>query len=352
MSSSDRTWVLGALGPRGGQYLPVRLVVCCVVRVRQHPTGARIVTRGQLERAGVLMGQPADEVTLAVADALLPAPLPPALHAFLRVCDGARAGEVEVFGTDRIIEMTNAGAHAWKLPSGTLVVGSAGAGRALVMLGGRDEVDEVDDDPWDVRTVELSADTPLDLFLLHHGVPLRDREPWSTLPALVPALEHARASLTRDVEALIEVGIASRVGEPLPSSLRGVRLIDMSTGARLLASEEYEMFLVNYRPNAPAPGPLAADHWAQACEAIVSSELRDLVRAAPVTGPMGATGRAGDDEMTVADIVRGLAWLALIGKARDDLADIMRSRDRSRPGRSLAQVFLAGHVPVSLRAAI
>lgn len=307
--------------------------------------------REQLQRAGALMGPPADEIALAVADALLPSPLPLALRTFLMICDGARLGAIEVFDTDRLIETTDAGAHAWQLPSGTLVVGTAGEGRALVMMSGRDEVNEVDDAPWDVTTVELCADTPLDLFLSRHGVPLRDREPWSELPGLAAAIEQVQTSLARDVEALLEIGIASRAGQMLPSSLQGFRPVNMSTGIQQLVSEDHEMFILNYRPEAPVPGPSAAAHWAQACEALVSERLRDLVRAAPVQGEISEVGRLSDDDLTVTDHVRGLAWLALLGKARDDLADIMYSSATSldrRPGQKLAQVFLAGHVPVSL----
>lgn len=98
------------------------------------------MTREQLEEVGgIAIGPPSDDIALAIADALLPAPLPPALRAFLSICDGAQAGEVEVFDTERIIAATNAGRHAWQLPSDTLVIGAAGAGRALIMTGGRDE---------------------------------------------------------------------------------------------------------------------------------------------------------------------------------------------------------------------
>lgn len=314
------------------------------------------MTREQLGRLeGVVIGPPADEAALAVADALLPVPLPPALRVFLTLCDGARAGDVEVFSAERITETTNHGAHTWQLPDDTLVIGAAGPGRALIMIAGRDEVDEVDNDPWDARTMEVAANTPLDLFVRHQGVSLRDRDLWSALPALAPALERTRVSLARDVDALVEVGIASRVGEPLPASLSGFRQVSVAPGARLLVSEEYERFLLNYRPDAPASGSWAGRDWEQACESVVSAHLRDRIRTSPISGPIGVLGPIAEDgEMTAADIVRDHALFALLGKARDDLADMMVSRrDRGpRPGQRLARVFLAGHVPVSLQAAI
>ncbi|SHK71050.1 hypothetical protein SAMN05421803_12913 [Nocardiopsis flavescens] len=313
------------------------------------------MTRERLENlTGVILGSPADEVALAVADALAPAPLPPALRAFLTICDGAQAGGVEVFSAERITQATNHGAHSWQLPADTLVIGTAGPGRALIMGAGQDEVHEVDDDPWDARTLELTADTPLDLFVRHRGMPLQDRAPWSVIPGLGAALDVTRASLTRDVEALLDTGIASRVGEPLPLSLRGLRQLDVASGARLPASDEYHMFLVNYRPDAPATGPSARKEWEQACEAIVSAALHDRIRAAPVSAVIDAIGSVSDDdEMTMADTVRSSAWLALLGKTRDELALLLGGEDHGdAPLRQLAQVILAGHVPVSLDAAI
>lgn len=307
---------------------------------------------------GVILGAPADEVALAVADALLPAPLPPALRAFLTICDGAQAGGVEVFSAERITETTNQGAHTWHLPDDTLVIGTAGPGRALIMIAGRDEVDEVDDDPWDVRTIDLSAGTPLDLFVRHRGIPLRDRAAWSTMPGLSAALDAIRTSLAGDVEALLDTGIGSRVGEPLPSSLHGFRRVDAASGTRLLTSHDYEMFLVNYRPDAPAPGPSAQREWERACEAIVSAALLDRIRAAPVSAMIESIGSVNDDDLTAAQTVRSLAFLALLGKARDDMSALVRGDDDDdkrpgpSPGQRLAQVFLAGHVPVSPDAAI
>ncbi|MFI8595637.1 SMI1/KNR4 family protein [Microbacterium sp. NPDC078428] len=309
------------------------------------------MTQGQLEHlTGVILGAPADEVTLAVADALLPTPVPPVLRAFLTICDGAKAGGIEVFSAERITEMTNRGAHTWQLPPDALIIGMAGAGRALVMMNGRDEVCEVDDDPWDSRTMEVAADTPLDLFVRHRGLPLRDRPLWSALPGLGAALDAIRTSAERDVEALLDVGIASRVGTLLPASLRGFRQVGVPSGARLLASEEFQMFLVNDRPDAPAPGPLAAREWERACESIVSAQHRNRIRMSPVSAVIEAIDSLRDGELTAADIVRDLAWLALLGKARHELALLLGGDDRrgDAPVQQLARVFLAGHVPVGL----
>lgn len=313
------------------------------------------MTREQLEEvAGIALAAPADPVALAVADALLPAPLPPALRSFLVVCDGARAGGVEVFDAERITESTGHGAHSWQLPADTLVIGTAGPGRALIMTGGRDEVHEVDDDPWDARTVELAADTPLNLFVRHRGMPLKDRPPWSAVPGLGAGIDTTRTTLARVLEALLDTGIGVRAGAPLPSSLSGFQPVDLATGARLLTSEEYQTFLVNYRPRCPVTGSSARMEWERACEAIVTADLRDRVRAAPVSAVVDAVGSVGDDELTMADIVRELVWLVLLGWAREELARLVGGDDRDddAPLGRLAHVLLAGHVPVSRDAAM
>lgn len=307
------------------------------------------------EHGRVELGLPADDVALEVADALLPAPLPSELRAFLTVCDGARVGDVEVFDTERIIETTNHGAHSWHLPASTLVIGTAGHGRALIMTGGQDEVYEVDGDPWDARTIRLTADTPLDLFVRHGGTPLQDRAPWSTVPGLDEALEAIRTSLASDVDALLDSGIASRIGEPLPSSLHDFRQVDVRAGIRLLDSDEYHMFLINYRPASPTAGSLAEHEWEQACDALVAADLRDRIRAAPVAAVIEAVSSSDDGgELSMTDTVRSLAWLSLLGKARDELALLVEGegQHRATPLRELARVMLAGHLPVSPDAVI
>ncbi|MFC5289464.1 hypothetical protein ACFPM7_20625 [Actinokineospora guangxiensis] len=312
---------------------------------------------GQLKGvSGLVAAAPADEAALAVADALLPAPLPRSLRAFLAVCDGARVGDVEVFAAEGIAEATSDGALSWHLGPGTLVVGRAGVGRSLVMPAGRDEVCEVDDDPWDSRTMAITADTPLDLFLRHRGLALRERDPWWALPALAGALDAVGASLARDVGDLLDAGIGTRVGDVLPRRLTGFRPVAASLAGRLLASEEHQMWLVNYRPDAPEPGPCAARQWSRACDAVAErhGRFRDLLRAAPLAEPLAALDRHGG-QAPLGDSVRDLAFLALLGKARDDLADLVSGTGpgpEPAPGRRLAHVYLAGHVPVSHTSAI
>lgn len=303
---------------------------------------------------GAAVAPPADEVDLAVADALLPTPLPAALRAFLAISDGVRVGATEVLSAAGITEATTNGGHTWELPDDTVVVGRAG-GRSLVMLAGRGEVYEIDDDPWDARTIEPAADSPLDLLLRHHGVPLRDREPWWALPGLAPALDEAREGLTRDTDALLGVGIASRAGRPLPAALNGFDQVSISLAREMLTSEDLHMLLLNHRPTPPVPGHCAAVQWQHACDELVDPSLRDLIRDAPLPEAYTAIALLDDEQdSTVADAVRDLALFALLAKARDDLADILRADHEREPslGHQLAHVFLNGHVPVNLTRAI
>lgn len=305
-------------------------------------------------REGVAAPPAADEA-LDVADALLPTPLPQSLRAFFTVCDGARCGELEVFNTEGVIEATNAGAHAGQLPADTTVIGTAGSLRSLVMLGDRDEVYEVDDDPWDARTVEIAADSPLDLFRLHRGVPVRSRDRWWALPGAAEAIAEARAGLTRDAAALVEIGIASRVGEPLPPSLEGFASVRPSLAwSSLVTAEALEMTLLNHRPEVPVPGPSAAAQWQHACDAVADSPVREDIRQAAVPDGIVPRDLLSGDGTSMADTIRDFAYLALLARARDHLAALMR-RETPRDdatGQRLARVFLAGHVPVSLSSAM
>lgn len=138
---------------------------------------------------GIEVAPPVDEVERAVADALLHVPIPPALVEFLSVSNGVRLGQVEIFDLERITTVTNAAQHSWQL-LGTVIVGTVGQGRALVMSASWNEVYEVDDDTWDSRTLELAADSLFDLFVKHGGLALRERERWWAWPSLgVPLAE-------------------------------------------------------------------------------------------------------------------------------------------------------------------
>lgn len=303
---------------------------------------------------GMDLAPPADAVALAVADALLPAPIPPALVEFLNVCDGARVEEVEIFNAERIAEATNEGAHSWQLP-GALIIGSAGAGRALMMRGVRDEVSEVDDDPWDADSERLAADAPLDLFIRHRGLPLRARERWWAHPPLGEAIEESRRRLLRDVEALSDLQIGARVGEALAPSLAGFQRVDVAQLGSLPTSDDYNDQLLNYRPEPPAPGLAVRAQWQEACAAILDSSLRERILGAPLSRAIPELDRlVGDGDRTVADEIRSDVLLALVAKARDELAALATGEPCAQlsPVGRLAQVYLAGHVPVSLDSAI
>ena len=309
----------------------------------------------QLNRVpGIDTAPPATDVALAVADALLPAPLPPALVEFLLVCDGARVGALEVFTAEGITEATNEGAHSWQLP-GSLVIGSTGTGRALVMSGMHDEVYEVDDESWDEGSLQLTSDSPLDLFIRHQGRELRARDRWWAYPALGGAIEQIRRSITRDAESLLAVPIGARVGEELPRWMAGFQRADVKHFGGRPLSEDFEDRLLNYRPDPPMPGLSVKFQWLEACDAIIDPVLRERVRGASVSTAIPGLDRpVGAGDRTVVDDIRSNAFLALLGKARDDLAALAEGDTgvRRSPVGRLAQVYLAGHIPVSFDVAL
>lgn len=300
---------------------------------------------------GIELAPPADEVDIAVAEALLPVALPPSLFEFMSVSNGARLGQVEIFDLERITTVTNAGEHSWQLPE-TLIVGAAGPGRALVMTVSRNEVHEVDDNTWDSTTLELAADSPMDLFVRHEGLALRDRQKWWAWPSLGSGLEAGRARLLRDTDSLLEVGIGSNWGQPLAAGLKEFQRVEDARVPEKLGAEEFEDMLLNYRPDPPGPGLSAQVQWAVACNDIALADVRDRIRLAPLSDAVIGQGRwVVDGEFTVADCVRSYAFLALLAQARDDMfAHATGSESTSAVGR-LAQVYLAGHVPMGLSAA-
>jgi len=309
----------------------------------------------QLRRIpGISVSPAADDVALAVAEALLPGPLPGALVHFLRLSDGARVGDLQIFGTERLIDAANDDSHRWQQP-GTLVIGCAESGRALIMHGARDEVYEIDIDTWDSQTMRITADAPLDLFIRHRGLPLSARRGWWALPALGDAIEQTRLSHRRDVDALLEMGIGARAGKPLPPSLSAVRQVEV-TDAALLSSPGYlDDYLLNYRPAPPVEGASARAQWGDLCDEILDSRVRDQLRSAELSDSIPGLDRLDDvGESTIAETIRSHAFLSLIAKARDELARRAggSSEQQSSPASLLADVFLAGHIPVSLTSAI
>lgn len=81
--------------------------------------------------------------------------------------------------------------------------------------------------------------------------------------------------------------IASRMGAPLPPSLAEFRAVGVAAAREALASEEYELFLVNYRPDAPSLGTAAGIQWRRACEEIVTAQSERLrVSSAVRRSPM------------------------------------------------------------------
>lgn len=304
--------------------------------------------------AGIEVTAPADQVALAVADSLLPAPLPPTLVEFLTLSDGARLGETEIFDVERITEVTNAGEHSWQLP-GAVVIGRAGRGRALVMMGAQAGVCEVDEATWDSRTLRHTADAPVELFTRHRGLPLGEREQWWAWPSLGAAIAGARQRLALDTEALLRGGFGTRWGQPFATTLEGFQRADASQVPDLLVSEVYADTLLNYRPSPPGPGTSVRVQWGEACDAVVIDEVRDRLRQAPLSAAITDPDRVvGAGEDTVGDLVRQYAHLVLLARARDELRALatgVADAPASPVGR-LAQVYLAGHVPVSLHAAI
>lgn len=303
---------------------------------------------------GLELADLVDDVALAVADALLPSPLPPALVEFLKLSDGARLGEVEVFSSERIVEETTAGEHSWQLP-GAVIIGSAGPSRALVMLGEQSSVFEVDSTTWAMDTLQHTADVPIDLFTKHGGLPLQKRPPWWAWPSHGESIEYARGVLAENVTALLERGIGTRWGQVLEVGVEGFQQVEPAQVATLLDDEDFSDTLLNYRPKAPGEGIAIQQQWLEACDAVVIPELRDAIRHAPLPDVIvNQNDPVGNGESTVGEIVRQHAFLSLLAHARDVLLARATGSEEvtdSEVGR-LARVYLAGHVPVSFHQAI
>jgi hypothetical protein len=207
----------------------------------------------------------------------------------------------------------------------------------------RDEIMEVDAVPWDARSMEATADTPLELFERYQGTPLRDRDEWWAIPRMAAELDAARIRLSADARALVEQGIGVRVGMPLAASIAGFTAVDAHTAEDLIGSSEYQMFVVNHRPDPPVAGATAATQWQRACNTLaIDTGLRDALRALPLPPSLARM----DAEQ---NSIRDLAFGALLGKAREELAERLGGTVAAdAPGKRLASAYLAGHVPVSL----
>lgn len=313
------------------------------------------MSREQLQRVpGISLSSAVDDVALAVAEALLPVAMPDVLVQFLRFSNGARVGDLQIFSAEGLIDAASDDSHRWQQPGAT-VIGSAGPGCALIMQAARSEVYEIDTETWDSQTMRITADTPLDLFVRHLGLPLSARRDWWALPEIGGAIEETRLSHRRDVEALLGMGIGARAGKPLPRSLSTMQQVERAGAASLSSPEALDEYLLNYRPASPVAGPTAHAQWSNLCEEVVDSRLRDQLRGAELPESLPGIDRLDDlGEFTIAETIRSHAFLSLIAKARDELA-WRAGAPIKRPGSSaslLAEVFLAGHIPISLTSVI
>lgn len=303
---------------------------------------------------GLELADPVDDVALAVADALLSSPLPPALVEFLKLSDGARLGEFEVFSSERIVEETNEAEHSWQLP-GAVIIGSAGPSWALIMLGEQSSVFEVDDTTWAMDTLQYTADMLIELFTKHGGIPLKKRSPWWAWPSLGESIEYARGILTNNVSTSLEHGIGTLWGQDLDVGLAGFQQVEDAQVATLLDDEVFSDMLLNYWPKTPGEGIVIQQQWLETCDAVVMVELRDAIRQAPLPDVIvNQNDPVGNGEFTIGEVGRQYAFLSLLAHARDVLlAHAIGTEDVSDSAVSrLAKVYIAGHVPVSLHQAI
>lgn len=105
------------------------------------------------------------------------------------------------------------------------------------------------------------------------------------------------------------------------------------------------LLLINYRPEPPVPGPCARVQWRLACDALLDPDYRQLLDVA-----RSATTAHG---LPAPASVREFAFLAVLAKAREELAAAVTEPGTTdttadSPGHRLTEVYLAGHVPVSL----
>lgn len=304
------------------------------------------VTRGLLMESvpGAVLADPADDVTLAVAESLLGTSLPPELAALLRVADGIRCPGLELFGAERIAEETTASPDAWLL-RGWLLIGTAGPGRSLSMHSARAEVNEGDTDPWDVTSLQVIADDPASLFLRHHGVPVGHRPADWALPGVAAAVTRAVATAQSYAEGLgsLRVHAGSRSGTGVVDGVPVRWTQDQRLARSLLQSAGSEGALLNAWPPCPVPGPTAKTAFDRAVNEL-GARVTEAVR--PHLDSLELPEQLADPE--VADTARFVVRATVLAAARESLAeDLVGHALPHGLGRRLLAVLSAGHLPLS-----
>lgn len=291
----------------------------------------------RLGEEAVLPG--ASTVDIAVAESLLGVTFPPGLLRLLRLSNGLRLGATVVHDLEGIAARSQEPDVLFQLPD-HLVIGVAGTGRSLVMHVNHDTVCEVPDSPWDGGDMHQSASEPLDLFLRYGGVPLREREPYSSLPGATRARDHALSAGRAAAAEIARTEVMCNAG-----TLTGDSYIDQvavhGIADREAARAQYEhaedIFLSLCWPPCPVPG--GEQDYVKLWNEIADQLRPDIDGAA-----------AGKDLPDFADvdglsITAGTVRTVLFGYTAEVLASEL-SPNIPTPVASMLTVLRAGHLPV------
>lgn len=302
----------------------------------------RGLTRNDLiRRVGVDAVRPgAEEVALVVAEALLGATLPDGLVRLLRLSNGLRFGGTAMHDLDGIIARSQDPEVRFQLP-GHLVVGVAGAGRSIVMHTNHDAVIEVPDDPWDGSDPHQSATEPLELFLRYGGVPLREREPYASIPGAVAARDRALSAGREAAVGLTRIDVTRNAGTLTGDAiLVGVAVTGVADRSEARNLRERSDFLfLNLGPRCPVPG---GDEEYGALRNEIADRLRpDFQNAAAGTTLPGFTDDDGRD--IAADTVTAV----LFGYTAEVFAAGL-APGIPTPVTAMLTTLRAGHIPLGL----
>lgn len=281
----------------------------------------------------------ASTVDIAVGESLLGVTFPRGLLQLLRLSNGLRVGATVVHDLDEIVARSQEPDLLFQLPD-HLVVGVAGTGHSLVMHVDHDAVFEVPDSPWDGSDMHQSAMEPLDLFLRYGGVPLREREPYSSLPGAVGARDRAllagRTAAAEIARAEVTRNVGTLTGD---SSLDQVAVYGIADreAARTQYERSEDVFLRLCRPPCPVPG--GEEDYGKLWNEIADKLRRDFDAAA-----------AGKDlpnftDMDGQSITAGTIRTVLFGYTAEAFASGL-CPDIPTPVTSMLTVLRAGHLPV------
>lgn len=303
----------------------------------------RDVTRDDLIRqlGGEVVSPGASTVDIAVAESLLGVTFPPGLLRLLRLSNGLRLGATVVHDLDEITARSQEPDVLFQLPD-HLVIGVAGTGRSLVMHVNNDTVLDVPDSPWDGGDMHQSAMEPLDLFLRYGGVPLREREPYSSLPGATNARDHALRAGRAAASEITHTDVTRNVGALTGDSCLG-QVAVYGIADREAARVQYEHSEDVFLRLCPPPCPVAGGE-----EDYVTlwNEIADQLRP-DVDGAAAGKDLPDFTDVDGLSITAGTVRTVLFGYTAEMFARGL-SPDVPTPVTSMLAVLRAGHLPIGV----